>query len=96
MKRSKFGEPRPANADEIVEMLADAGLDASDVYAEISSDVWDPEANGFDGINMTGYTAEIRNSDEGDELGTTIGFEQRADLIQILHAAGITEIETLG
>ena len=92
MKRSLFGEDRPENADEITEALENAGLGADEVEAEISHDPWDANGGGDLGINMTGYTAEIRELESGDSPFTTCGFENKADLLAALKAAGIDEL----
>ena len=94
MKRNRFGSPRPANAEEIIEALD--GRDTDDVNAEISHSAWEPDGgkDAFEGLNMTGYSAEIRENDSGEEVATTIGFESEAELRQMLTAAGITDISS--
>lgn len=94
MKRNLFGAMRPATEAEIREALdemMESGFDRSGLEAEITYSDWDPVAP-ENGINMTGYTAEIRDPETGDELFTTQGFQNREGLVSILHRVGIENV----
>lgn len=89
MKRNIMGELRPATAEEIQMAFGETVEDLFDVEAEISHDPYDPNGGGESGINMTGYTAEIRDLNTGNSIFTTQGFEDKAELVKILKACGL-------
>lgn len=95
MKITMMGEKRPANYSEIEscvqELLAD-GFSIGDLEAEISHDPFDPTAENAQGINMTGYSADIRDVNDGQTMIMTHGFEDKAVLLAALKKVGIEEI----
>lgn len=91
MKHNKFGDPQPKGHAEMVEALDERDVDdASALYAEISHDTDDDTPAEF-----RGYSAEVRHSDSGDEVFSTLGYEDRGDLVNDLKAAGITDVQDL-
>jgi hypothetical protein len=93
MKYTMLGEPRPMDAAEIEAVWNETGLVGEEVEAEISYDVWrDCPA---DEVNMTGYTAEVRNLEDGETVFTTHGFKDRETLVASLAQAGIEEVVDL-
>lgn len=94
MMKNIMGDLRPRNQCEIEEAIQHAeehfDVGASGMEAEISHDAWQdtPETQ----INMTGYTAEVRDKHSGLEMFTTQGFRDRESLVAVLHRCGITDV----
>jgi hypothetical protein len=88
MKRSMFGEPRPATFDEISEALDEIDLLPEAAQAQIC-DCRDEEAP------FTGFTADISHADLGEPSISTCGFPDREELIAGLIDLGIVLIEDL-
>ncbi len=86
MKRTAFGEPRPATFDEIAQALDEVDLLAADAQALVqdSREEEDP---------FTGWTAEISHADLGEPTFGTCGFADRDKLVSGLKALGIGLIE---
>lgn len=85
MKRNLFGDPRPKGSEEMIEALDEGEALADSVNAEISHSDEDGE--------YSGWCAEVRDSDTGTEIFSTLGYgDDKAALIADLKAAGITEI----
>jgi hypothetical protein len=88
MQHNFFGEPVPANYDEIVEAIFELEFDVTQIFAMID---YDEDV----GSVYNGYTAEIRHNDEENERTfTTMGYADKQELIKDLHAAGITQIDS--
>ena len=86
MKYNFFNEPRPETQEEIETCLENVGFGADQVYAQMEHE---PRVNHPEAVNMTGWTATVVDSDEGEELFTTNGFEEEATLVEILSNVGI-------
>lgn len=89
MFRNQFGEPKPANAEELREAIDDLGLKPGSCAAIIAEP--DPD----DKPPFVGWTAEISGDDEeGDTVVlNTAGFESREALIEALSEHGITDYD---
>lgn len=86
MKRNVFGDPRPTGTAEIVEALEEGPTSGDEVNALVEFSDGETE---FDG-----WTAEVRMNDSGDEVFSTLGYDNKADLMADLRAAGITDIQS--
>lgn len=87
MKRNLHNEPRPKGLDEIMEAIDETGIDPSDCNAEL-------ERSDDDG-DFTGWTAEIRNNEDGESPFSTLGYADKEDLLKDLKAAGFTDISEI-
>lgn len=90
MRRNKFGDPRPKGSEEMADALEEKGWEISDgelLNAEID--------HNSDGGEYDGYTAEVRENDNGNEVFATLGYADRADLVKDLEMVGITDISDL-
>lgn len=86
MLRTTFGQPRPKGMDEIKECLEDSPYPhPDDVNASIAYD--DTE-----GSIVFGWSAEVFDNVDGDEVLQTAGYANKEDLLADLRAAGITDI----
>ena len=83
MKRNLFGDPRPANYDEIIEALDQRDADPIECNAELTFN----EDEG----DYHGWSAEVRDNATGNEVFTTLGYESKEALIRDLEAARITD-----
>lgn len=84
MKRNTFGDPRPKGHEEMVEALDERNANPGECNAELSHDDVDGD--------YKGWSAEVRNNESGDEIFSTLGYENREDLVNDLKAAGITDV----
>jgi hypothetical protein len=86
MFRSTFGDPKPANLEQLQEAVAETYLDpaTAQVYIEDSREESAP---------FTGWTAEITgdSTEDPDEMVTisTAGFAEKGDLMKALMQIGI-------
>lgn len=87
MKHNIFGEPRPANYDEMTQALDEVGADASECCADIE---YSDEEGDFHG-----WTADVRDSNTGDSLFGTLGYADKGDLLKDLEALGITDVNEI-
>lgn len=89
MKRSMFGDPRPVGADEIMEAMADLGIEPEEAEARI-------DEPGEDGFGGHGWTAEVfaypEGSDERAEF-STLAYPTKDQLLADLKAAGVERFE---
>ncbi len=88
MRRNYFGEPLPATAEEIIQVLDERDLQAEFAQAQIY-DAQDEEEP------FRGWVAEISDADTGENRFSTLGFETRDALDAALDAAGIQLIEDI-
>lgn len=98
MKVTMMGEIRPENSREIreaVEGLISQGVDVSSCEVEICYEPFDPSAANEQGINMTGYVAEVRDMDNGNSLLMTHGFEDKKALLLAFQDQGMTEFNDI-
>jgi hypothetical protein len=80
MKYNTFGEPKPANLDELEEAFREIDCVIEDVSVMIDFNEDDGEFHGF--------TAEIIDHDQ-DKTFSTLGYESKDQLISDLIAAGV-------
>ena len=85
MYRTAFGDPVPANLDELVEAVSELDFDTRDATATI----FDPEPD--DRKIFQGYTAELMAQD--GTLLATGGWETAEGLIDDLVSAGFARID---
>lgn len=84
MKRNAFGQPRPGTAEEIEAAFEETRADPSECNAEI-------EEVENDGFGNAGFSAEVRNNEDGASPFSTCAFTSRDELVAALTAAGIAE-----
>jgi len=87
MKRNDIGMPLPASFEEITRALNEVNLPIDDAAAEIFySEENDPL--------FSGWWAVIADIDNGDPFVCTLGWADKAVLIEGLKALGISSITT--
>lgn len=87
MKTNLFGDQRPETIDEITDLLID--IDVSSVNVELTHN------EGEEQEHFNGWCAEVRRNDDGEEVFSTCGFENKDDLIGAFKAVGIEDIEVM-
>lgn len=87
MRRNAFGDARPANYKEMIEALDERGAIGDEVNASV-------EFNEGEG-EFSGWTAEVRFNDSGDEVFSTLGYPSKEKIIADLKIACIRDIEVI-
>ncbi len=81
MKRNIFGEPRPADYDELIEAIDEKGINPTQSVAFVEEE-------------SSGWSAELLDG-EADASITTVAWSSLEELKQQLEAVGCQDIEVI-
>lgn len=81
MKRTAFGDPRPANLEEMEEAMMQCDMPAHELHGTVRL----TEDEG----HWDGWTAEVLDNESGEEAFITLGYADKDQLLSDLTTLGI-------